>query len=136
MKDKFYKYVKNEIGRIPNSAYLFISILGIKEDDFLEHINKKYHLQLINFCQHEEFCRCEKDHSDKREPIYGTIIRDEITYHFKIDNMLYLEYIVVSEDLNKNYPYIVEKLTVYSNEVNKNELISFIEYVGDYVKNK
>jgi hypothetical protein len=137
MKDKFYKYVKNETKKIPNSAFLYISILKVNEEDFLSCISEKYHLELINFCQDSEFGLCDSDCQDKRMPISkDKVLRDTITYHYKINNQLFLEYIVISDDLNKNHPYIVENLTVYSNDINKNELISFIQYVGDYVKNK
>lgn len=137
MKDRFYKYVKNEVKKIPNSAYLFVSILKVKEEDFLSHISKKYNLELINFCQQEEFGLCDSDYQDKRLPISkDTVIRDTITYHYKVNNQLYLEYIVISDDLNKNHPYIVESLTVYSNEINQGELISFVQYISEYVKNK
>jgi hypothetical protein len=68
-----------------------------------------------------------KNHDYKKE------IYDVITYHFKINSLLYLEYKVVNTNLLKSNEYTLMDMTVYSSLTNQKELILFLQYISDYV---
>jgi hypothetical protein len=132
MKEEFYNYVKNEIKRIPNSSSVCLYPIVLKENEFLSHIDGRFHLELINFNQDLSY----ESVSWTPDSNESKVLRDTITYHYKVNNQLYLEYNVICNDLKENYPYILQDMIIYSNDINKDELISFIEYINDYLKNK
>lgn len=130
MKNSFYKYVKNEIKKIPNSAFFDVSALDISEDDFIDYIRKMYSVDLINF---------DKKTLSGKQNFDGSIIveiEDTMTYHCKLNNQLYLEYVFVNKDIKNDFPYLLRSISVYSSTTNEKELISFIEYISEYIKNK
>lgn len=131
MKKDFYKYIKKIIKTIPCSGYFDLSDnYFILEDEFLSFINEKYSTTLINFQQESKYKCYPETIRDEQ------IVSDTIIYHFKLNNQLYLEYKSYNKNTIESDKYIMIYLSVYSSEINQKELISFLEYMDLYIKNK
>lgn len=133
MNNVFYDYVNN-LTNIPCSGYLDLNNMDIEEEEFISHIIFKYKMDMINF---------EKEsHYEYKKEIDGSInknvlvIKDNIKYHFKINNILYLEYNVTNKDCLDSDGYMLIDIIVYSGLTNHKELILFLGYIDEYIKNK
>jgi len=132
MKNKFYKYVK-KLTNFPCSSYFQLSKLNINEDQLVAHINLKYKMDIINFEKNSDYKLVDNNAPVGTSTEYRKEIYDVITYHFKINSLLYLEYKVVNTNLLKSNDYTLIDMTVYSSLTNQKELILFLQYISDYV---
>ncbi len=130
MKNQFYKLVKQNVAGIPCSGYLDFSFNHfVVEENLMVDIISKYSLELVNFEQKSDF-RC-----------FPTTIREEQSisentiYHFTINNQLYLEYETYTSNILKGDKSLIKSMLVYSSKTNQKELISFLEYISEYIKN-
>ena len=131
-KTEFYKYVLSNVKTIPFSSVCFDFSKNslVLEEDFISHINKKYALEIINFEQKSEFFCFPLSIREEQK------ILDTITYGCKVDNQLYLQYKSVNANTTESDKYVVVDMIAYSNPTNKKELISFLQYITEYIKNK
>jgi hypothetical protein len=92
-------------------------------------------MDLINFEKSSDYnYSSHKLRESEDNKVLG--ICDKITYHFKINNILYLEYKVINTNLLKSNDYTLVDLIIYSSLTNQKDLILFLEYISDYVNNK
>ena len=130
MKNEFYKYVKNKIQSIPCSGYFDFSLNHfVLEESFVNHINEKYLLTPINFQQNSIYFCFPPTIRDEQK------IEDTIIYNFKVNNQLYFEYKAFNTNTIESDKYCILNLVAYSSETNQKELVSFLEYIGEYIKN-
>jgi hypothetical protein len=126
MKNKFYKYIRKLMGTLPCLSHLDVMDMKLDEDEFINHLNLKYSLALINFEKHTT---------------YGRSITDDITYYYKVNNLLYLEYsvhnfIIDGFDTKKLNNFNIINISAYSSLTNQKELLILLQYIDEYIKNK
>ena len=130
MKNEFYEYVRGKIAGIPSSGYFDFSLnYFVLEEDFMNYINEKYTLTLINFEQDSRYFCFPPAIRDEQK------ISDTIIYHYKVNNQLYLEYKTFNVNTIESDKYIILDMIAYSSDANQKELISFLEYISEYIKN-
>lgn len=130
MKNQFYKYVKQNVAGIPCSVYLDFSFNHfVAEGTLITHLLTKYSLELINFEQKSDF-RCFPSNIKEEQSI-----SEDTVYHFTVNNQLYLEYEAYNSNVLETNKSLVRNVLVYSSKTNQKELISFLEYISEYIKN-